>query len=67
MCGELLENCNDALANAEPNVSQCVLGSRSCPEILGCVMGEVQRELDPVFDQWEHDFDRGFQKIKRSR
>lgn len=67
MCGDLIDNCEDALANADAKVVSCVLDAKSCPEILGCVMGEVQRELDPVFDQWEHDFDRGFGKTKHSR
>ena len=67
LCGELLDDCGNTLESADPKVAACVLDSRSCAEILGCVMGEVQRELDPVFNQWEHDFDRGFKKTKRSR
>jgi hypothetical protein len=67
MCGELIDDCSQALANADPKVSSCVLDAKSCPEVLGCVMGELQRELDPGFDQWEHDFDRGFKKTSRHR
>jgi hypothetical protein len=67
MCGELIDDCSHALETADPKVSSCVLDAKSCPEVLGCVMGEVQRELDPVFDQWEHDFDRGFKKTNRHR